>query len=351
MTEFDAVIIGGGVAGCATAIELLSIGWSVGLIHQPDRWSAIQSISPAAARYLGRLSIQVGADLSEVVAWWGSDQEARATQLGARVVQRSILADSLRARAIEYGAIVIEDEKLLPIERLRDKWQLQCGQLDRGRRSLTAKYLIDATGRTSLIGRRLGARRYALDQIFCVSVSVHQPGLTGTWTESTSDGWWNLCCLPEEGTLSFYSTAATIRESKTDMATCLHKTRHLRALLANSTFGKSKVRPSGSSQLIPCAGPGWLAVGDATFTLQPLASAGVAKALRDARMVPQALEHEPAQYDEFQAKECRIYLQQLAQHYALEKRWFPTHFWESRHPTDFRQLKSRFFVQEASNTL
>jgi len=331
--KVDALIIGGGVAGCATAIELLSVGWSVALLHQPDRWSAIESISTAAARYLGRLSIQVGADLSEVVAWWGSDQEVRARQVGARIVQRSILADSLRGRAIEWGAIAIEGEKLLRIERSRDTWRIRCEH-----RSLIAKYLIDATGRASLVGRRLGAQRFALDQIFCISVSVHQPQITGTWTESTSDGWWNLCCLPEEGTLSFYSTAQTIRESKTDIATCLYKTRHLRTLLANSTFGKSKVRPCGSSQLIPCAGPGWLAVGDAAFTLQPLASAGVPKALRDARMVPQALEHEPAQYDHFQVTECKVYLQQLAQHYALEKRWFPTQFWQSRHSADFHKL-------------
>jgi 2-polyprenyl-6-methoxyphenol hydroxylase-like FAD-dependent oxidoreductase len=343
MTEFDALIIGGGVAGCATAIELLSIGWSVALLHQPDRWSAIESISPAAARYLGRLSIQVGVDLSEVVAWWGSDPEARARQVGARIVQRSILADSLRERAIEWGAIAIESEKLLRIERLGDTWRLQCEQLDRGSRSRTAKYLIDATGRASVIGRRLGAQRHVLDQLFCISVSVHQPRLTGTWTESTSDGWWNLCCVPEEGTLSFYSSAGIIRESKMNMATCLYKTRHLRRLLPYSRFGKSKVRPCGSSQLIPCAGPGWLSVGDAAFTLQPLASAGVAKALRDARMVPQALENESAQYDDFQVGECRGYLQQLAQQYELEKRWFSSQFWESRHLETGSPLSSQVF--------
>jgi flavin-dependent dehydrogenase len=258
--------------------------------------------------------------------------------VGARIVQRSILAASLRARAIEYGATVVEGEKLLRIERFGDTWQLQCEQLHRVHRSLTAKYLIDASGRASLIGRRLGARRCALDQIFCISVSVYQPDITGTWTESTSDGWWNLCCLPEEGTLSFYSTARIIRELKKDIATCLYKTRHLRALLPNSRFGKSKVRSCGSSQLVPCAGPGWLSVGDAAFTVQPLASAGVSKALRDARMVPQALEDEPAQYDRFQVRECRMYLQRLAQHYGLEKRWLPSQFWES--PNDLVERKA-----------
>jgi 2-polyprenyl-6-methoxyphenol hydroxylase-like FAD-dependent oxidoreductase len=327
MTDFDALVVGGGVAGCATALELLSVGWAVGLLHQPEHLPAIESISPAAARYLERLSIQVGRDLSEVVAWWGSDRETHAIQPGARIVERSTLADSLRGRAMECGAVVIGGWRLLRIQRSRDAWQLECHPVRGDQPTLTAKYLIDATGRASLIGRRLGAQRCAFDQMFCISVTILQPHLTGTWTESASDGWWNLCCLPEKGTLSFYSCARLIRESKTDVAPRLSKTRHLRHLLPHPMFGETKVRACSSSQLLPCAGPGWLSVGDAASTLQPLASAGVSKALRDAHIVPQALEREPAQYHHFQATQSRVYLRQLAQHYALEKRWLSTQFW------------------------
>jgi 2-polyprenyl-6-methoxyphenol hydroxylase-like FAD-dependent oxidoreductase len=324
MTNFDALVVGGGVAGCATALELLSVGWRVGLLYQREHVPAIESISPAAAHYLERLSIQVGSDLSEVVAWWGSEREAHAIQPGARIVERSILADALRRGALECGAVVIESGRLLRIERSGDAWEIGCQRIREDLRNFTAKYLIDATGRTSLIGRRLGAQRCVFDQIFCISVAIHQPGLTGVWTESTSEGWWNLCCLPEQGTLSFYSTARIIRESKTDIVTRLNKTCHVRRLLECSVLGQIKVRACGSSQLVPCAGHGWLSVGDATSTLQPLASAGVSKAFRDARIVPRALEREPAQYARFQVMEFKSYLRQLAQHYSLEKRWLAT---------------------------
>lgn len=324
MTNFDALVVGGGVAGCATALELLSVGWRVGLLYQREHVPAIESISPAAAQYLERLSIQVGVDLSEVVSWWGSDRETHAIQHGARIVERSMLADALRRGAIECGAVVIESGRLLRIERSGDAWKIGCQRTREDLRTFTAKYLIDATGRTSLIGRRLGARRCAFDEIFCISVAIHQPDLTGVWTESTADGWWNLCCLPEQGTLSFYSTARIIRESRTDIVTRLNKTRHVRRLLACSVLGQTKVRACGSSQLVPCARRGWLSVGDATSTFQPLASAGVSKALRDARMVPLALEREPAQYARFHVTEFKSYLRQLAQHYALEKRWLAT---------------------------
>jgi flavin-dependent dehydrogenase len=231
------------------------------------------------------------------------------------------LADALRRRAIESGAIVMQSGKLLGIERSRGAWEIRCQAIREDLRIFRAKYLIDATGRTSLIGRRLGGQRRAFDQIFCSSAEIYQPGITGTWTESTPEGWWNLCCLHEQGTLSFYSTAQIIRESRTDFVTRLNKSRHVRHLLAKSGVGQAKVRACGSSLLVPCAGRGWLSVGDATSTLQPLASAGVSKALRDARIARLALEREPAEYARFQLTEFKSYLRQLAQHHALEKRW------------------------------
>jgi 2-polyprenyl-6-methoxyphenol hydroxylase-like FAD-dependent oxidoreductase len=69
MTDFDAVVVGGGVAGCATALEFLSVGWRVGLLYQREHVPAIESISPAAAHYLERLSIQVGFEQGS--GWWG----------------------------------------------------------------------------------------------------------------------------------------------------------------------------------------------------------------------------------------------------------------------------------------
>jgi flavin-dependent dehydrogenase len=90
-------------------------------------------------------------------------------------------------------------------------------------------------------------------------------------------------------------------------------------LLPAPAFGTPTIKVCGSARLDPCAGPGWIAIGDAAATLQPLTSAGVAKALRDARLVPQALRGGAAAYDRLQAGEFRAYLNQLAQHYALEQ--------------------------------
>src|SRR5262245_5113870 len=336
MTEFDALVVGAGVAGCASALELVSAGWRVGILHQRDSVPAMESLSPAAVRYLNRLSIRIGFGLSVIVAWWGSEREARAVQRDAVIVQRRALADNLRVRAIEAGATVIEGGKLGCNERFSEGWRVIYEITLSDHRRLTVKYLVDGTGRASVIGRRLGAQRLLLDQLFCISVSVHEPGLVGVWTESTSNGWWNLCCVREEGTLSFYSTAQRIRETKRDIAGYFYETRHLRYLLPTPTFDNSSVRPCSSSRLVPCAGRGWISVGDAASTLQPLASAGVSKAIRDAQIVRRALEVKSANYDHFQLAEFHVYLRQLVQHYALERRWSESPFWAVSSPKALR---------------
>ena len=156
MSKLDAVVVGAGVAGSSAAVELLSAGCRVALLHQPDHISAIESISPAAVRCFEKLSISTGCVLPEIIAWWGSEREARAAQTQARIVQRRGLADLMRMRAMEAGATVIERERLLNIERLHDDWQIECTGTSDYQCRLTARFLVDATGRASLIGRRVG---------------------------------------------------------------------------------------------------------------------------------------------------------------------------------------------------
>jgi choline dehydrogenase-like flavoprotein len=261
MIAFDALVIGGGVAGCAAALELLSDGWRIGILHRRDDVTGIESLAPSAVHDMSRHSIQVGHVLPEIVAWWGSDRETRAAQSGARIVQRTLLANALRGRALERGAIIMDTARLLSIERSRKRWVLRVAARSASHLEITARYLVDGTGRASSIARRLGARRMIIDELFCTSVSLHEPDLVGAWTESVSDGWWNLCCTREEGTLSFYSAARIIREAKRDFAACFCGTRHLRCLLPSLRLGTNRTRTCGSSRLVPCAGPSWVAFG------------------------------------------------------------------------------------------
>jgi hypothetical protein len=64
------------------------------------------------------------------------------------------------------------------------------------------------------------------------------------------------------------------------------------------------------SRLLPCAGPGWWAVGDAAWTAQPLASCGIAKSLADAHQCSIAIS-QAATYDTLLSARFKRYLQEL----------------------------------------
>ena len=329
MNCFDAVVVGGGVAGSATAVELLSAGCQVAILSRGDETPRLETISPATVSRLNALNIEIDHHFSEVVAWWGSDRESHAKYPDAAIVQRRVLGEKLRLLALQRGTTIIEIFKVTSIQKHTD-WVFQY-QLSDGRpATAAATYLVDATGRTSVIGRGLGSKRHTIDQLICISAAVSKPRLLGTWTESTPDGWWNLCSHEEEGTLSYYSIGRFIRSVR-DLSRQFSETRHLRHLLPKPTIGKVTIIPCGSSLLIPCSGSDWVSVGDAASTVQPLASSGISKALRDSRRVFDALERESLNYNRYQASEFTWYINELTKQYSLEKRWPSSSFWNAYH--------------------
>ena len=108
MTDFDVVIVGAGVAGCAAATELRLAGWRVAILRKGVSVTRVESLSPGAVLHLNKLSINIGQPVCEVVAWWGSEQEKQAICPNARMVERSRLVEALRTRASEHG--VTEEE-------------------------------------------------------------------------------------------------------------------------------------------------------------------------------------------------------------------------------------------------
>lgn len=321
---YDAVIVGAGIAGCATALELRRAGWRVAVLERRDPALGMESVPRQVAEQLTALGVEVGSPCPAITAWWKSERANAVLTPGARIIDRSVLAAQLRERCMAAGAVLIKDTQCI-LEGQLGAWQI-CSK-SRSADPLQAQHVIDATGRASTIGRQCGAHRERTDELVCISYQLSEPGLAGVWTESTPDGWWNLCRSPHQGTLSFFSTAAIVREVRKDIVALFLGTHYLSAFAA-PPVGQGWVRDCSSSRLVPCAGEGWFAVGDAVMTFQPLGSAGIGKALRDARAARRAFEEDTDRYAKDRQEEFSAYMQQIVWQYAQEVRWPESSFWK-----------------------
>ena len=326
--SFDVIIFGPGIAGCATALELLAAGWRVAVIGRGRSKKGIESVPAWVVRQLAALSVGVGSPFSTLKAWWGSDRAAEHPADGAQIVERTAVAGALRERSVAGGACFFESQRCR-VSGQPGAWEIQVTLGHGATCSLRSRYLVDASGRASTIGCRLGAQRVHTDELSCISWPVTQPGISGVWTESVYDGWWNLCTKAEQGTLSFFSSLNIIRRLRQEIASRFTETRHLVQLIEPPN-GLGQSRDCRSSRLTPCAREGWIAVGDAAMTFQPLSSAGIGKALYDARLAQGVLIGASSAYGYHQVAVFARYLDQLARQYEQERRWPGSPFWSTQ---------------------
>ena len=219
------------------------------------------------------------------------------------------------SRPIEF----VHLNRLRSLRKAGEIWQVAIEGKSKNQ-TLCARYLIDASGRSSVVGRRLASIRKSSDRLCCVSARIGDSDAIGVWTEAVKNGRWNLCSDRNHGTISFYTTPQFLRRGSQDFLFWLGQTREMKNLLVPTHTQNLHVRFCGSSLLFPCAGPGWLEIGDAAMTFQPLASAGVAKALADAKDVLLYLAWNPADYDYFKRPQYAKYLRALLGQYKTQTR-------------------------------
>src|SRR5262249_59114221 len=96
--------------------------------------------------------------------------------------------------------------------------------------------------------------------------------------EATSAGWWYGCRLPGRRRVAGFVTAA--RPDTRTWESRLRATRHLGPLVERYRVeGKPVACAAASTILERCFGPGWIAIGDAAVSYDPLASRGLVGAL------------------------------------------------------------------------
>ncbi|WP_134132081.1 NAD(P)/FAD-dependent oxidoreductase [Kribbella pratensis] len=360
VTAYDVVVAGGGPAGAATALRLAGSGFSVALLERSrfDRPRVGETLAPSIQPLLQGLGVwERFVALGPLPSWgtrsiWSSTAPAAHSHLETGYgsgwhVDRRLFDRMLCDAAAAAGTSVSLGTSLIDC-RYDGRWQLTCSNGHR----LTARVLIDATGRSATIGRSLGARRIAFDRLV---------GITAQWSgvdvsaeqylliESVPDGWWYTAPLPGHVMVGMLMTDADIcrhhnlaasapwrnhLESTTatalrvDSATCLPTTPRVYSAASHRLVRPGDIRP-------------WLAVGDAALAVDPISGSGVPRALRTAEAAAttaaRLLTH-PADaiplttYESTRNTECTTYLSTRADYYAIALP-HPTPFWTRRQLT------------------
>jgi flavin-dependent dehydrogenase len=346
MMQFDVAIVGGGPVGLATAIALRAEAVSVVVIERgdfdgPRIGEHLAASALVTLEQLGVASIvadEAHRPTDRIESAWGSDelvvQDAfmrpwgRGWTLDRRVFDRA-LGEEVERR----GGQVFLRARIGEVERRSDGWQVL---VDGVGDAVRARRLVDATGRSAAVARRLGHAPIRFDTLTALVSQVPCPDdRRDALVESVSTGWWYSSRLAE-GALAvmFFTDADRLAEGAAD--------RVWREAFEASVFTRARVpqaaeaRPRGkraASQWLAGDGDGWLAVGDAALAVDPLSASGLSRALRDAvEAVPAVLAHSE-QADRRRRKKAELdeYLRLRTQHYRMESRFSADPFWARRH--------------------
>jgi flavin-dependent dehydrogenase len=362
LNDFDVAVIGGGCAGSSAAQTLARHGYQTLLID----WSADDAIHigevlpPAIQKPLTRLGLwqQFLSDnhlpSSGIYSSWGRaelhDNNFIFDPYGSGWhVDRTRFQRMLLRSAENSGAIVWRGGQLLRCESdTRRPWEIEVGIGDE-RRRLTARFVIDATGRTSLLARRQGARRISYDRLIGMvaffDTRSRAVGLDGYMIlEAVDSGWWYSACLPESRLVVAYMTDADLcpgnkKWSINHWKAQLEKAPHTLSRAAGCALESGLfVYAANSSQLDRSVGSGWLAAGDAAAAFDPLSAQGLYKALDSGLMAARSIHQLRSggkaalqNYELTVAKNFRNYLLRRDEYYARERRWTNSTFWRRRH--------------------
>lgn len=358
--RWDAIILGAGVAGSALA-RRLAPSHRVLMLEQRSRPAKAPRIGeslPGAARVLlqelGLLERFLSGPHRErgpAVSTWDSDtpvwQDAITDPSGPGwVLDRQTFDDLLRDGALEAGAELQAGCRRMDIDHDTNGWRVH---LPLAGVTHHAPILVNATGRSGGIARKLGLTRIADDPLVCLYSLL--PALQGdhdTSLRTCADdhGWWYSVKLPNEHRVLAYHLDINdpLRRTLNEPDTFQRRARQ-QPLLAEVLGERSLVpvhsHPAGTALLniasLAQVGKGFLAIGDALMTFDPISSQGLFHALATAASAHNAVRNGfPDNNDALVAFQSemravqRRYLKHWQYTYAGPARFSDCAFWEKR---------------------
>ena len=348
----DVLVIGGGPAGSSLATRLRRKGIDVVMATSlPSHEHLRETLSPATLGEMAWLGVdtqtlrRVSMEAYGIEAYWGTERSVFHSHVldppfgHGFHVDRGDLQRWFHEVARAEGVRVLEGLEFHSATRHGNRWRIA---FTAAPELIETAFAVDATGRSARVARSMGRRREQLDFLCCVGATVPSDSVTASSTlriEAAPYGWWYVA--PNGSDHSFVglvSDADILRSQRAQDGGAWAR------LFTGTTLARGGVTPPhvesfacSSSRLDQVSGEGWLAVGDAAATFDPLSSLGVVHALVSARQgcntIANFLSGTSEWSREYDIESRRIfdaYQTTRASHYALERRWPRSPFWARR---------------------
>lgn len=301
----DVLIVGGGPGGASAAAVLAERGWRVALLEKArhPRFHIGESLLPANLPLFERLGVGEAIRAIGLPKWgaqFHSASGARTERFAfadswnkrlplAYQVRRSLFDEILIRRAAALGAEVIEECRAREVDFTDPRGVRVHAEHAGTARSFTARYLIDASGRDTFLGNRLGSKRrdpkHASCAMFahfadarrdadgarCGDISVYWFEQGWFWFIPLADG------ISSVGAVVWPSYMKSRRQDlRTFFLATLERSSQLRERLAAARLA-TEVEATGSYSY-RCArayGDRYVMIGDAYSFIDPVFSSGV----------------------------------------------------------------------------
>jgi flavin-dependent dehydrogenase len=318
--ECDALIIGGGPAGSTAAALLAELGHRVTLLEKSrhPRFHIGESLLPANLPLFARLGVEdqvrvigmkkPGAEF--VSPWHATGQVFNFADAWdksmpfAYQVRRSEFDDVLLKNAAAKGAAVIEECRVRDVEFDSGGATVHASHKDGRQASWRARFVIDASGRDTFLGNKLGAKRRnrrhnsAAMYAHFHGARRHPGDAEGNITVFWFDHGWFWFIPLRDGATSigvvswpYYLQARSGRSPRQFFLDTIALCPSLQDRLEDARLA-SDVEATGNFSYVcdRTHGPGYLLLGDAYSFIDPVFSTGVLLAMNSAFVGAEAVD-------------------------------------------------------------